>query len=212
MLNTDTEKYWSETVKQLKLLAEKEFIKSSDIGVYYSNLISVSTMYKLHLENNPMKLIFKEIEEGEIKKLEKIQKKVIGLTNEIRNGNLTHEAYLPLIKALESFTKETTITKVVKVKGKEVKLSKHQIIRIFEMLFDRYTGGVELSESYLLANEFFLAAGYIPESKKTKGLNLRKQDFDIARKTLYEAGITDRDLFFQFGWFKYFWFLSTQKN
>lgn len=200
MSDTEAEKqYWTDTVIELKRLADKKLIKSSDMGVYYSNLITVSNMYKLHLENNPMKLFFMENEEREIKKLEKIQKKVMELTNEIRNGNLTHEAYLPLIKALESFTNETTITKVVNVNGKEVKLSKHQIIRIFEMLFDHFTGGAKLNKSYRLGNEFLRAAGYNPESSNESGLKLRKQNFDEAKKALKKAGITDRDLFFQLG-------------
>ena len=199
MLDTDTKKYWNGTVKQLKRLAEIGVIESSDLGGYYSNLDSVSNIYKLHLENNPVKLIFKDIEEGEILKLEKIQIKVIQLSNFIRYGNLTHEAYIPLIKALETFMSDTKITKVAKDKGKEIKLSKHQLLRIFEMLFDRYSGGAKLSKSFLLANEFLLAAGYSPESKNTKGLHLRKQSFDEAREALNKAGITDKDLFFQFG-------------
>lgn len=195
--NDEEKKYWSGTVKQLKYLAEIDLIKSSDIGVYYENLISVSRMYKLHLENNPIKLFFKEIEESEIKKLEKIKINIKKLSDEISKGGVAHEAFPALINALNKFTNETAISKVEK--GKEIKLSKHQLLRVFEMVFDRYTGGAKLSKSFLLGNEFLLAAGYCPESKSTKGLKLRKQDFDIARKTLYEAGITDRDLFFQFG-------------
>lgn len=195
MLNTDTEKYWSGTVKQLKRLAEKELIKGSDVGVYYSNLISVSNMYELHREDNPKTLFFIHLDNLAKEKLEKIKINVKKLSDEISKGGVAHEAFPALINALNTFTNETAISKVEK--GKKVKLSKHQIIRIFEMLFDHYTAGEKLSKSFLLGNEFLRAAGYNPESSNEKDLKLRKQNFDEARKALKKAGISDRDLFFQ---------------
>ena len=49
MTDTEAEKqYWTDAVIELKRLVEKELIKSSDIGVYYSNLITVQT-YKLQI-------------------------------------------------------------------------------------------------------------------------------------------------------------------
>ena len=193
----ESEKNWKGTLKQLKRLAEIGVVESSDIGVYYSNLDSVSNMYRLHLENNPMKLFHNERDKAELKKLKKIQLSVKKLHAEISKSGASHDALQIILNALSTFTSNTELIKIGK--GKEIKLSKHQLLRIFEMLFDRYSGGAKLSKSFLLANEFLLAAGYSPESKNTKGLHLRKQNFDEAREALNKAGITDKDLFFQIG-------------
>lgn len=208
MDESEVKKYWSNTLKELERLAEKGLINEGDIEPYLFKLMSVSTMYELRRENNPFKLLNKIHEKRENTELEKVVKMVKRLLIELNSNdyfthlsnyeNFTHPAIPPLIESLNQFIRSTSIPAKNEGRGgngKQVKLSKHELFRVFEMIYNHYAKNAKLSKFIPLANEFFSAAGYIPESSNEKELDLKKQDFDIARETLKKAGISDNQLF-----------------
>ena len=198
-INDHVFQYWRDTLKQVERLAHKGLIRKGDIYAYQSCLTDVWVNYRQRPENDPGTAKDKENELKEKNQLKKMLVTAKNLQHELSScSHLRCQSIPGLAESLDKFINSTAINTVVNYKigkGKSVKLSKHELFRAFEILFIHYTNNANLSESYLLANEFFLAAGYRPESKRELNLNIRKQNFDEAREALKKANINDECLF-----------------
>ena len=206
----ESEKNWENVFKELTRLSKKSLINDSDIEHYMIKLLSISVGYHIRRENNPNTLLntyFTKTKKDKLNKVLVLSKKLINELNEC--DYLWDKNIEPLYESLNmliiSQSKVNSLDSVVD-KGKKFKLSKHELLRTFELLFYSFTKRanvnnlkkVKLNESYLLANEFMLAAGYIPESSKETEFKIRKQNFDEARKILIKEGITDKELFYYY--------------
>ena len=206
-INNHVFQYWRDTLKQVEKLADKKLkptdkeglISKDDIYPYQSCLADIWVNYRQRPENDPWTAKDKENElkeKNQLKKMLAIAKKLQYELSSCKNSRC--ESIPGLVESLDRFINSTAINSIANYKigkGKTVKLSKHELFRAFEILFIHFTNNADISESYLLANEFFLAAGYRPESKKELSLNIRKQNFDEAREALKKANISDESLF-----------------
>lgn len=210
MENSDLKKIWENIFKELARLVKKDLINDSDIEAYMAKLFSISVGYDMRRENNPHKLLNTFHKKLEISKLNKVLLLSEKLINELKECDYLWDKNIePLYESLNKFIHSQSDVKLIdsKVgKGKKVKLSKHELFRTFELLFYAFNkrakindlNKVDFSDTYKLADEFMLAAGYIPESSKKTQFGIRKQNFDEAREVLKEKGISDKDLFYYY--------------
>lgn len=208
MENSDLNKIWENIFKELARLAKKDLINDSDIEAYMDKLFSISVGYDMRRENNPHTLLNTFHKKLKISKLNKVLLLSEKLINELNECDYLWDKNIePLYESLNKFIDSQSDVRSIdsKVgKGKKVKLSKHELFRTFELLFYAFNkrakindlNKVDFSETYSLADEFMLAAGYIPESSKKTQFGIRKQNFDEAREVLKEKGISDKDLFY----------------
>ena len=207
----ESEKKWSGVLKELDRLGSYGSILKEDKETYLSSLKILAKKYRQHPENNKILVAGKNDVKNEKHEQNKTSNLAKKLQVELKECKYLYNPTIePLVKALDEFINSPNNNKSFNTRigrGNLVKLSKHELFRAFELLFNYFTmrANVDqkpepISDSIRLADEFMLVAGYKPESNKKKDPSLRKQNFDEARLALQKAGITDNGLF-MYPWF-----------
>ena len=157
MEDSDIKKSWENIFKELTRLAKKRLINDSDIEPYMTKLFSISVGYDMRRENNPYTLlntISENIKKDKLNKVLVLSEKLINELNEC--DYLWDENIKPLYESLNrlitSQSKMKSIDSVVG-KGKKFKLSKHELIRTFELLFYSFTKRANVNNPKKAAQE-----------------------------------------------------------